>query len=193
MRFLSEISIFMCDLMKLNILNILLRIFQNGKYYSGSTDDSAPTLAQNGPMKSTDFLFLFGSPKRITNIKKSNFWTIFSKVFKMECLRRSSDQNKRYLQYFLDCFMTGTFCDLKIQTSFSSYILCHRMVLASVFPDLQYLLAQVKLDVKYFTFADLKGQMCIFNADKSDTKYYWKQSFLADANLNLIKIIFNQF
>ena len=73
MRFLSEISIFMCDLMKLNILNILLRIFQNGKYYSGSTDDSAPTLAQNGPMKSTDFLFLFGSLKRITNIKKSNF------------------------------------------------------------------------------------------------------------------------
>jgi hypothetical protein len=70
----------------------------------------------------------------------------------MQTLKRSDDFNKKYLQYFLDCFMTGKFCDLKIQTNLNSYILCHKIVLAAVFPQLKHLLAQVRRFSSAFTF-----------------------------------------
>lgn len=61
----------------------------------------------------------------------------------MQSLKRGPDLGRSYLGYFLDCFMTGKFCDLKIQSTLDSYILCHKIVLAAVFPKLRHLLAQV--------------------------------------------------
>jgi hypothetical protein len=71
-----------------------------------------------------------------------------------EKLNRPEEVTTNYFRFLQHCFLTGEFCDLKIQTNRNDSINCHKLIITSVFPHLKELLEQVRekvlLPVGYF-------------------------------------------